>query len=160
QEAAKNYKVLGPLPNRRIYFLAVNSGNPVLANPDVRKAIAHAIDRKQLLEDFFRAGLGPDVHRVLNGPFPPNSWACDPALTYNRALAQSHKKRAEAALEDAELSLKYANNDPQAARAMEALRAQLLEQLGIKLKLEPMAPAALRLDVEATQRYELAYYHY
>src|SRR5262249_28649910 len=88
QEAAKNYKVLGPLPNRRIYFLAVNSGNPVLANPDVRKAIAHAIDRKQLLDDFFRAGLGSDVHRVPNGPFPPNSSASDPPLTYISALAQ------------------------------------------------------------------------
>src|SRR5262249_33293195 len=160
QEAAKTYKVLGPMPNRRIYFLAVNSGNPVLANADARKAIAHAIDRKKLLDDFFRAGLGENVHRVLNGPFPPNSWACDPALTYNQARAQSHKKRAGAAMEDVELSLKYPNNDPQVARAMEALRGQLQDQVGIKLKMEPMPPAALRLDVEATQRYDLAYYHY
>jgi peptide/nickel transport system substrate-binding protein len=160
QESAKTYKVLGPMPNRRIYFLAVNSRNPTLANQDVRKAIAHAIDRKKLLDDCFRAGLGDNVHRVLNGPFPPNSWACDPALTYSRALANSHMKAAGAAMEEAELSLKYANNDMQAGKAMEALRGQLLEQIGIKLKLEPLPPADLRLAVEGTQRYELAYYHY
>src|SRR5262249_17269622 len=120
QEKAKQYKVLGPMPNRRIYFLAVNHRNPTLANADVRKAIAHAINREALLEDYFRAGLGNNVHRALNGPYPANSWACDPALKFSAALAKSHMKAAESAgNQKIELSLKYANNDLQAARAME-----------------------------------------
>jgi peptide/nickel transport system substrate-binding protein len=161
QEAAKSYKVLGPMPNRRIYFLAVNNHNPVLANADVRKAIAHAIDREALLNDFFRAGLDKNVHRALNGPFPPNTWASDPALTYNKALAKSHMAAAEkAGNSKIELSLKYANNDMQAARAMEALRAQLQAEIGVTLTLEPLPPAELRIAVEGTQRYDLAYYHY
>jgi ABC-type transport system substrate-binding protein len=89
-----------------------------------------------------------------------NSWACDPALTYSSALAKSHKTAAGTAMEIADLSLKYPNNDIQVGKAMEALRAQLQKELGITLKLQALPPAALRLDVEGTQRYDLAYYHY
>src|SRR5262249_55049130 len=60
-----------PLPdektvNRRIYFLAVNNGKSSLSDPDLRLALALAIDREGLLDKHYREGLGRDVHRALN----------------------------------------------------------------------------------------------
>jgi ABC-type transport system substrate-binding protein len=159
QEAAKTYKVLGPMKNRRIYFLAVNHRNPALANADVRKAIAHAIDREQLLEEHFRAGF-KGAHRALNGPFPMTSWACDPALAYSKALAKTYKTAAGSAMNAADIRLAYPNNDMAVVKAMEALRARLQEEIGLTLRLEPLPPAELRRAVEGAQTYDLAYYHY
>ena len=44
------------MPTRRVNFLAVNHRDPVLADEAVRRALAHAIDRKQLLADCFGGG--------------------------------------------------------------------------------------------------------
>src|SRR5204863_7502024 len=74
------------LPNRRIYFLAVNHRSRALQNEDLRRAIAHAIDRTKILDEVFRADLKSDPmppHRPLNGPYPPGSWACKPNLPAN-----------------------------------------------------------------------------
>ncbi len=80
------------VPNRRIYFLAVNNRKPALANPAFRCALAYAIDRTGLLDEFFRATPGQDLHAPLNGPYPVlggqsevggprlESWAANPGL--------------------------------------------------------------------------------
>jgi len=87
------------VPNRRIYFLAVNHANPILGrNPALRLAIAHAINREAILNACFRAELSPAPHRSLNGPYPPASWAFNPELKaelYNLGLAKGEAGRAK-----------------------------------------------------------------
>src|SRR5262249_34592290 len=70
--------VVGPLPTRRIYFLAINLRKPVFESRDVRLAIAHAIQRGDILKNAFG---GVEGDKPLRGPYPTGSWACDPKDT-------------------------------------------------------------------------------
>jgi ABC-type oligopeptide transport system substrate-binding subunit len=155
---------LKTLPNRRIYFLAMNHRKPLLGNNQaLRRAIAHAINREAILNDCFRAGLRPAPHRPLTGPYPPNSWACNPALKsrlFNPNLARAQAGQAkEGRAVLGRLTLKYPNNDPAVAKACEAIQQQIQRiGPGIELELKPMEPRALRHDVEELYDYDLAYY--
>jgi ABC-type oligopeptide transport system substrate-binding subunit len=155
-------------PNRRIYFLAVNHLKVPQAN--LRQALAYAINREALLDKHFRKSLkGQKLHKALNGPFPAGSWACNPNMRngpdkngidlfdLNRAKSLSVDKKA---LGDVPLKLKYPGGDPVLKEAMDELCAQVKDATGITL--EPLAcePHNLRQDVEQTQSYDLAYYHY
>ena len=124
QTADLKVSVPGALPgNRRVYFLAVNHRNALLQNTDLRRALAHAIQREKLLDDCFRGPLGSQVHRALNSPFPAGSWALDSQLVNmdNREsldlhdpvqaktlAAQARKKLQRDAIK---LTLKYPSSD-------------------------------------------------
>ena len=71
-------------PNRRICFLAVNHTRHVLRNSSIRLALARVIDRDGLLNEYFRKGFDGKIHRVISGPFPAGSWACNPLVTGQR----------------------------------------------------------------------------
>jgi ABC-type oligopeptide transport system substrate-binding subunit len=156
--------------NRRVYFLAVNHRVPALGGAPgqtVRTAIAHAIDRTQILDDVFRGFLKgkPDVpHRPLNGPYPPGSWACDPSIRpdpHDRLLAKSLADGINGRLKrNGALHLKYPADDDKARQACEAIRAQVKDATGIDLQLVPRSPHELHDDVERMHEYELAYYYF
>jgi peptide/nickel transport system substrate-binding protein len=150
-------------PTRRIYFLAVNHRRTTLQNQELRKALAHAIDRDAVLDGVFRPNLGPNVHRALNGPFPPGSWGCSPdvgAKLHNPGLARTRMKTAEEkGFKGVELTLKYLD-DPETKLAMEMLARQVQETVKVTLKPVPRSADELRKDVEVTHDYELAYYWY
>ena len=153
--------VLPPQANRRIYFLAVNYRRSALENQDVRKALAHAIDREKILDDVFRAGLGKSVHKVLDGPYPPGSWAWGGPQRYSVDVAKSRIEKArEAGLTNLKLSLKYPNDDPRVEKAMQAVREQVQKEIGVELELQALPPHELRDAVEGAHAYDLAYYHY
>lgn len=156
-------------PNRRVYFLAVNNRNHALAQADVRIALARAIPREQLLDAHFRKGLGRQVHKALNGPYPAGSWACDLKLVsrkdkasldpfdpqFARARLSKHKANSLA------LTLKYPAGDKTLDEAMKALCDAVKKELPqVTLKPEPRPAHALREEVEVTHNYELAYYHH
>lgn len=145
---------------RRIHFLAVNHRRAVLQNEDLRRALAHAIDRNKLLDDFFRKGFGPDVHQPLTAPFPAKSWPCDPALTYNTTLAKNRARTAN--LREVRLELKYPSDEPGLLPALEALRDSVKTTLdgAILLELKGVPARQLKLDVEGSHTYDLAYYSY
>ncbi len=162
-----------PLPNRRVWFLAVNHRQVALAEPDIRIALARAIPREQLLNEHFRKGLGAQVHKALNGPYPAGSWACDPELVsrtipdsldaYDPGLARARAEQGLQKLRTKSLTLtiKYPSGDPDLEAAMESLCRQAMTALpGITLKAEARSPHQLRTEVEETQNYELAYYPY
>jgi ABC-type oligopeptide transport system substrate-binding subunit len=154
---------LKTLPNRRIYFLAVNSRRPPLDNKDLRQAIAFAINREDILTKHFRGGLTPRPHKPLNGPYPPRSWAYDhtlPADPYKPGLAKAHAEKAkESHAVPCKLSLKYPKGDPAVAQACEEIRNQVQQSApGIDLELTPLGPRELRRDVEEMQAYDLAYF--
>jgi ABC-type transport system substrate-binding protein len=154
------------LRNRRIYFLAVNHRNPALQNVDLPQAISHAIDRQKILNDAFRADFRdkPDApHRILSGPYPPDSWAYNrtlPEASHDQAVAKARMAAAAKSVNQTRFSLKYLDGDAQVKQACEAISAQVKSLVGIELALEPCSPQKLRQDVEVTHRYDFAYYHY
>lgn len=153
------------VPNRRIYFLAVNDRK--LPDGKLRRALAYAINREALLDKHFRPAPQAPVHRVLNGPFPAGSWACNPAVS-----ARGNKNRLD--LHDPDLAknlsvgvekpsglkLKYPQGQPGLDEAMKELSDQIKSLTGVVLEPTPCDPYRLREDVEKTQDYDLAYYHY
>jgi ABC-type oligopeptide transport system substrate-binding subunit len=158
------------VPNRRIYFLAINTVK--LNDAGLRRAISCAIDREKLLDKHFRGSLKGKVHKALNGPFPVGSWACkqnqnDPA---NRA-GQSLFDQAEAGLliqqpaameakKNGPFQLKYPDDDPVLGEAIKDLCAQVKELTGVVLEPRPLPPDRLREDIEDSKSFDLAYYHY
>jgi ABC-type transport system substrate-binding protein len=152
------------LRNRRVYFLAVNHRRRPLQNTDLRKAIAHAINRTQILDDVFRGELksaAEPPHRPLNGPYPPGSWACDPNLPadpYKRELAAKEAESARKALNKIRLTLKYPDNDESVKAACTKIQEQVQEATGIEIELVPRPRRALRDEVELEHDFDLAYY--
>jgi peptide/nickel transport system substrate-binding protein len=61
---------LNPYSTLSYSFFGYNLRNPVLAIGEVRKAIAYAINRQEMLDSFFE-GKG----QLISGPFAPGSWA-------------------------------------------------------------------------------------
>jgi ABC-type transport system substrate-binding protein len=159
-EAAKKPGVVvpPPMPSRRIWFLAINHRKPPLDNAALRRALNRAIPRQKLLDDYFRAGLGDKVHRPLNGPYPPGSWACDPKLEadlFNVDLAKGQMEQSKK--KGVRLSLKYPSGDSAVAAAMASLRDHLKNTLDITLDLKALPLRSLVEAVEAEQDFELAY---
>jgi ABC-type transport system substrate-binding protein len=167
-------------PNRRVYFLAVNNKVQPLDLPNVRRALAHAINREKLLNDFFRPKVDGKtesilgrLHAALNGPFPAGSWACDPKVglpktegsldlfdeAAARGLFKSDRGVGNNAIRGNAYEVKYPDDDPALKPAMEALCVQLVEVLGFNVKAVGVNRRQLHLDVE-TGSYELAYYSY
>jgi peptide/nickel transport system substrate-binding protein len=160
----RNIVTLQTLPNRRIYFLAVNHLKTTLGgNVSLRRAIAHAINREAILNECFRAELNPAPHRPLNGPYPLNSWACNRELKadlYNPVLAKGEASQAkEGRPLVGRLTLKYPAGDPAVKSACEKIQQQVRSiEPGFELELQEVEPRALRRDVEERHDYDLAYY--
>lgn len=157
-------------PNRRIYFLAVNQHK--IPDANVRRALALAINREALLDQFFRGPLQRQVHKALGGPFPAGSWACNPALANRRdkashdlfdldaAKALSQKDAVKRLAYSGVLRVKYPEGDAALAEALKALCQQVKDATGITLEPSACDAHQLRDDVEQSQSYDLAYYHY
>ncbi len=150
------------LRNRRVWFLAVNHRKERLQKVEVRRALAHAIDREKILNDIFRDGVkderGDPVHRPLNGPYPPGCWACDPGLPadpYKPALAKNLAKNAGAA----PLTLLFPNDLPQVEDACRAIQEQA-EAVGLKVVLKGAPLREVHQAVVQEHTYELAYFYW
>jgi ABC-type transport system substrate-binding protein len=169
-------------PERRVWFLAVNHREPLLADEKLRRALAHGIDRERLLADHFGSGVaafragplavwgasGPVVaaamargtashHQALNGPFPAGSWAvCPdervPARLNNPATAETFLRGVKAA--SVELELKYPDDDPRVQAACEAMAEQLAD-LGTRVG-RPLKLRLVSLPPRQLQRDVLA----
>jgi ABC-type transport system substrate-binding protein len=158
-------KLVAPMQNRRIYFLAVNHRRSMPKNPKVRRAIGLAINRDKVLDHVFRDG-DPKLHRPLNGPYPPDTWAYDTALPrdpYKRDLAGAEAAEAKSGIGGAriQLSLKYCRDVPRAEKACNLIKQQVSEACGadgIDLVPTPRSAYDLHQDVEVAHDYDLAYY--
>jgi hypothetical protein len=128
-----------------------------------------AIDRDEVLRDVYRAGR-PDFHKPMTGPYPPGSWAAPkgPAAVplVNRDLATAKLKAFLAGGgTNTEIGLAFQEDDPQARRACERIKAQVEglvrdspggRKLAINLEPLPLAELLGRVQVEHT-RFDLAY---
>jgi len=73
-------------------YLGLNLKNPLFKNQKVRKAIAHAINKKMIIQGVLR-----NLGRAATGPFPPSSWAYDESLKdyeYSPSIAKELLKEA------------------------------------------------------------------
>ncbi len=175
------------LYSRRVNFLAVNHRVSALQDQNLRRALAHAIDRETILNAHFRGiavdfshwtllprVLHPDLHHTLNGPFPAGSWAIAPsvpaeprdAATYRLRLALANSYALKAAeksgIKHIELTLKYPDDDPRVAAACQAIADQVTrldagKDFTVRLKLVPLPPRQLKEAVDRRD-FELAYY--
>jgi ABC-type transport system substrate-binding protein len=139
----------------------------MLQNEDLRRTIAHAIDRTKILNEVFRGGPTSDPmppHRPLNGPYPPGTWACKPKLPadpYDPELAKVLATKVKSAATTLKISLKYPDDDPRVKRACEMIRDQVgALGTGLRIELEPKAPRLLHDEIEFGHDYELAYYYH
>ncbi|MGH7224449.1 MAG: ABC transporter substrate-binding protein, partial [Gemmataceae bacterium] len=143
------------VPNRRIYFLAIN--NRKLPDAKLRRALAFAINREALLNKYFRTAPNAPMHRALNGPFPVGSWACNPELT-KKGLdlhdAVAAKNESVGVEKPIGLTLKYPQGHPALGEAMKDLCDQVKALTGIVLEPTPCDPYQLREDVEQRHNYD------
>jgi len=154
---------------RRVYFLALNHRVPVLGDADLRRALAHAIDREKILDDHFR-GVPPELHvlealapalavplrhlgekrsefhHALNGLYPADCWAYCPPPRVSASLYDSGRAkalfRALNKLAPLKLTLKHPDDDPRVEAACRSICVQvqkLAAEAGSKIQLQPLA---------------------
>lgn len=154
-------------PTRSIHVLAVNHRRPIVQSAEMRRGLSLAIDREAVLNDQYRSQR-PDAHRALNGPFPPETWACptnQPPLV-NADLGRSLMVDAAAkANTRARLTLVHPTNDPQAGPACFQIKAQVEAAAGsagdgksaVQIDVEGLDDAAYAKRVEQQRDFDLAY---
>jgi ABC-type transport system substrate-binding protein len=155
-----------------VWFLAPNYRRPALRSRNLRLAVAHAIRRREIIDQCFRAGAGADDHAVLTGPYPAESWACSPdvslfdprddaarELEAERARTLAELARKELGTSDLSLDLLYPEGDAQTRQACEQIRAQASE-VGIALRLVPLATSEFYRRVVDEHEFDLAYWRH
>jgi peptide/nickel transport system substrate-binding protein len=161
---AELYRYLGADPGLRLIerpgttfaYIGFNLSDPVLANRDVRAAIAHGIDREAIIRHLF-GGAAQAAESVLR----PAHWAGAKDLqpyAYDPELARGHLKRAGY---DAEhpLTLSYkTSTDPFRLRIAHVFQSQLAE-VGIRLEISSYDWGTFFGDIKAGrfQMYSLAW---
>jgi peptide/nickel transport system substrate-binding protein len=129
--------VVGEAPEvPQVLMLFLNKAEPPLADPDVRRAISHAIDREGIAEALFDGRCVP-----TSQPFAAGGPAADPAVDVDdHDVARASELLAGAGFADGfEFDSVMANVGWLVAVA-EAVQAQLAE-VGIDMQIEPLEPA-------------------
>lgn len=159
-------KRIEPLSTRSICFLAPNyrRKHEWLHNANYRQAIAHAIDRKKILDDVFRPKGREADHTELHGPFPHDSWAYAPdaALFHpGQAAVAFARAKAEELTNPTPLTLVYPAGDASIEAACKAIQEQLAV-VGIQIDLprEPPPPEQFYHVVVTNHDFDLAYWQH
>jgi hypothetical protein len=136
-----------------VTFLAPNyhkdwPNRDLLADENVRLAIAHAIDREALLKQYFRPGGRAKDHAALTGPYPKTAtqqsdpcWAYNTAVpAYRHELAEAYAEKAREVLGDRKLTLVYPAGNPDVQAACRQIADQVNEQMRIELVVPEEVP--------------------
>lgn len=145
-----------PQPSFSYQYLGLNHRNPFLADQRVRKAIAHAINRKGIVDKLLD---GQGV--VLNSHMPPVSWAYDPnaldPYPFDPAQAETYLREAGFTEKDAQgyyvkdgkrlsFTLLYPSGNKVREQSAPLIQDNL-RQVGIEVKLEMLEFATLATRV-------------
>lgn len=157
-------KQVRSLATRSVYFLAPNyrRKHEWLHNPNYRRAIAHAVDRKQILDQVFRPNGRDADHRALHGPFPRDCWAyADNVVPFDQSQAKSFlaKAQAEEVGQVFPLDLVYPARDANVEAACEAIRDQLAAA-GVEVELRAVEPEQFHDEVTVRHNFDLAYWRH
>ncbi|MFO0937543.1 MAG: ABC transporter substrate-binding protein [Gemmataceae bacterium] len=166
--------------DQRMWILAINHRNPTLRDTAIRRGIAHAIDRDQILDNVYRIPASVEKpHAPMTGPFPPNSWA-SPKLNFNPGAAQNAASQATPPLLNRDLAsakfteylksngnktinLLYPADDAQAKKACERIKKNIedlakFEGNALTIQLEGAVPSDYFRRIYEEHAFELAYY--
>ncbi len=161
--------------NRRVHILALNHRRPAFQSKVLRQGLSLAINREAILNDAYRAGK-PEYHKVMTGPFPPQSWATakgkdgQTVPLVNRDLALTRFRTYLIGLSaQTEFELLYPDDEPTASKptpakvACEKIKSQI-EGLfkdapgrKITIRLAPLSTRDLLKRVHDEHGYDIAY---
>ena len=129
----------------RVSYMAFNMRNPILARPEVRKAITLAIDRKQIVQNkmFGLASLAgsllaPGIPEALDSPF-----TFDPDQAEKLLDQAGFPKRADGT----RFELHYKTTPVREGFENALMLRQMLERIGIRVVLDVVEPAVFLQSV-------------
>jgi peptide/nickel transport system substrate-binding protein len=125
-------------PGTNYQYLALNMKDPLLADKRVRKAIAYAVPREDLIRYYWR-----DLVTAASGLLPPNHWAFESNVeTYPHDPARARQLLDEAGLLDpdgpgpqARFKLTFKTSTDESTRQVAAVIQQQLKEVGIQVDL-------------------------
>lgn len=136
---AKQGVVINEYPSLRVTYLYLNNKRPPLDRPEVRRAVAAAIDARGIIDGILLGKAQP-----LAGPVPQGLWGADPSLKPAAfAPAQAKAALAQAGVRDARLNFVLSDRDPNWSPIALTTQANLAD-VGIKVQLENLANATFR----------------
>jgi len=144
-----------------VTFLAPNHRIRILENEYTRLAVAWAIGREAILEQYFRPGGREGDHAELSGPFPADSWACDPAAApFSQEFAQAHaiEARRQLRVDKISLRLAYPAGNPDVESACKRIVEDVAEKTGIELTLQRLEPERFYDQITRYHDFDLAYW--
>lgn len=131
-------------------FIAWNNRNPVLSDPQVRRAMTMSLDRKTIIETIYQG-----TARIITGPYTPDQRAYNPevdAIRYDLDAAGVALDRAglmdtdgdgwrDRDGEEVSVTLIYSSGSDISRQVGEILQ-DALRQVGFRLELEPLDRSA------------------
>lgn len=153
-----------PLSDLTFLLFNVDTPNaPYLRDPQVRQALAHAIDRQRLLDSVL-----PGVGLLANSPFLPNSWAYDADLRlpdYDPKLAREMLTQAGWVdsngngirdHEGVEMELLLLSDDAPHSRELSQSISDDLRQIGVQAEVQAVSFTGLVTDFLAPRNFTAA----
>ncbi len=136
-------------PGTNYAYVAFNFENPVLARREVRKALALATNREEIIRYLYRGQA-----RLADGPLPSNSWAHEPDITRYGYDPQQAEQLLDSAglprrLEYGEMRLRLTlkTSTEESTRLLGAVLQEQWRKVGVDLELRSMEPATLSADI-------------
>jgi peptide/nickel transport system substrate-binding protein len=122
-------------------YIALNVMDPVFSDVRVRKAIAYAIDREQIVKYLLR-----DQARLATGVIPPNNWAYEPNVaTYSYNPQRARELLKEAGRENLSFTFSVSTDDTN--RMIASVLQQQLKEVGIRMEIRSNEFATFFADV-------------
>ncbi|HOB03766.1 MAG TPA: ABC transporter substrate-binding protein [Propionibacteriaceae bacterium] len=138
-----------------LYFMQMNQANVALAKPEIRKAIAAAVDRPRIVTQAMGGLAKPGVGAWGEG-FP---WAVNKDSSYDKLYkldpAKAKTDVAAAGGVAGGLRLTYDAARPQFVAAAQIIKDNL-SQIGIEVKLEPLENSVFRDKVYAKRDFDMS----
>ncbi|MBS4178522.1 ABC transporter substrate-binding protein [Lederbergia citrea] len=144
-------------PEGRLFYMAFNLKSEAVQKKELRQAVAHALNKEELIQSAFVSGDFADPAASILTPDTLHHTEDIKQYDYNQD--QAKELLANAAIkENHKLRIIYANNN----KIMESLALysqQKLEEIGLKVELTPMDPSAYgqkTLDMDTTD-YDISF---
>ncbi|WP_409273690.1 ABC transporter substrate-binding protein [Neobacillus sp. SCS-31] len=144
-------------PEGRLFYMAFNLNSKAVQSKELRQAVAHALDKKELIDSaFISADFAEPAASVLT---PDTMHHTQDITTYDYSQSKAKELLKNGGIKEGHtLRVIYANNN----KIMESLALytqQKLQEIGLKVELTPMDPSAYgqkTLDM-ATTDYDISF---